>query len=71
MTLPVKTAVRRPALLAMILIVLVALSDGYPWYALTATVALVALWFALDRVKRWWKSGTADFEKIMEEELGR
>lgn len=63
---------RRSFILAMLaLFVLVAIGDTYPWHALAATGALLVLWLVIDLAKRWWKSGTAKFAKIMDEELSR
>lgn len=52
-----------------VLFVLVAFVDSYPWLALSAVAALTVAWVLIDRAKRAWKSGTTQFEKIMNEEL--
>lgn len=43
----------------------------FSWQVVAATVTLALLWLLIIKVKKWWKSGTADFAKIMDEELSR
>lgn len=70
-----RVAVDRPtmgfALSLAALFILVAYGDTYPWRALSATAVLFVVWLVIGAVKRWWKSGSTMFDKIMDEELGR
>ena len=51
--------------------VLVLFGEDHPWPALIAIAGVATLWGVIHAIKKWWKSGSRDFDKIMEEELPR